>query len=216
MRLALPLDNPAKECISCKVTDENYISGYILSFQVADQLLRCYPGSWEIWPSQLTLQIEGIEEALEFNLGTGSLNKGTFVIQLVPRYSPDKRLSILAGEIAHDLGLPPMTKGDSDSKFQLLVKLVEIFHARCGLHISPVLFNQEELLELRLCQEGGGPQGWISKENMAINRFGESVDIKKWSDLRLEKQATNLFGFQRFCSHYPNPESSSSAPENSQ
>jgi hypothetical protein len=216
MRLALPLDNPAKECISCKVTTENYVSGYILSFQVADQLLRCFPGSWEIWPNQLTLQIEGVEEALVFNLGTGSVNKGELVIQLLPRYSSDKKLITLTEEIARDLGLPPMTKGNVDSKFQLLVKLVEIFHARCGLHILPVLFNQEELLELRLCQEGGGPQGWLSKEGMVLNRFGESVDMKKWSDLRPEMQAANLFGFQRFCRHYPNPESSSLAPENSQ
>ncbi len=216
MRLALPIDNPAKECTSCSVTTESYVSGYILSFQVADQLLRCFPGSWEIWPSQLTLQIEGIEEALEFNLGSGSLSKGTLVIQLVARYSPDKRLSNLAEEIARDLGLPAMAKGNPDSKFQVLVKLVEIFHARCGLHILPVLFNQEELLELRLCQEGGGPQGWISKEGIAMNRFGERVDIEKWSNLRPEMQAANLFGFQRFCRHYPSPESSLSEAEKSQ
>lgn len=207
MRLALPTYNPAKECKSCSVRDESVVSGYILSFQVADQLMKRFPGTWKMELNLLTLQLKELQDPLQFDLTSGSLRYGSLVTQLMARYSPTKSISSLTDEIVRDLGFPEMTNhsADQDPSFQLILKLVEIFHARCGLHILPVASDEEELWELRLCQEG--PQGWLSRNGVAQNRFGETVDLKQWSALRPEKLATHLFGFQRFCRHYPNPQS---------
>lgn len=48
MRLMLPMDKPAKDCQGCCLPDETKASAHILSFQLADKLLRHYSGSWEL------------------------------------------------------------------------------------------------------------------------------------------------------------------------
>ena len=130
---------------------------------------------------------------------------GTITTQLTQRYSPEKGTRLLAEEICQNLGLSVSDQlTESDYLFTLFVKLVEIFHARCGLQIYTVESqNGEDRWEIALCDEGS--KGWLGRHGLAYNRFGEQIDIKEWSILRPEKIATYVFGFNRFCGHYPSP-----------
>jgi len=205
MRLALPIYNPVRECSSCPNRDERTVSAYIVSFQLARQLLQRYPGTWKLDQNKLSLLLDGAAAPLEFGLVDGNLHYGSVVTQVVSRYSPSQGINVLANEICRDFVLPEATQATRpDGLFSLFVKLVEIFHARCGLQVSEeTTSNGEPAFVVRLCDEGR--IGWVSRDGVAKNRFGEEVTLAAWSGLRLEKAATYLFGFNRFCRHYQSP-----------
>ncbi|MDA8228140.1 MAG: hypothetical protein M0T74_10695 [Desulfitobacterium hafniense] len=205
MRLNIPTYNPVKECTGCITRDESVVSGYILSFQLADQFLSLYGGSWKLSKNEIKLTLEGVTLPLAFDLSNATLSIGTLTTQILSRYSAEKGLTKMIGELISDLNLPtPSFKRDVDPLFTVFVKMIEIFHARCGLNILPV--EGESGLkgwELCLCKEG--PRGWISQDGIAENRFGERADITSWYSLRPEKTATYLFGFNRFCKNFASP-----------
>ena len=205
MRLTLPSYNPTKECQGCTLRDENKVAAHILSFQLAELLLKRFSGTWQLTNGELKLRLTGVEQPLCFELNTGTLGYGTLRASIGARYSVEKGIAALADEISQDFVFPStVDKGYKDSLFGLFVKLVEIFHARCGLNILPVEKDNQLLgWELSLCEEG--PRGWINTEGIAENRFGERADIKEWYTLRPEKMATYVFGFNRFCRNYPSP-----------
>lgn len=205
MRLALATYNPVKECKNCSMRDENLVSAHILSFQTAAQLLQRFGGSWNTDGEGIELHLAGIENSLQFDLATGTVRNGTVMTQLGPRYTPDKGILALTDELCADLALPKTEGGvPLDPVFTLFLKLVEIFHARCGLRIIRVdSANGLGTWELRL--EADGLSGWIGSDGYAHNRFGESIDLNIWQNLRPEKAATYIFGFNQFCRHYPNP-----------
>lgn len=205
MRLLLSDYNPVKECQGTTPLDETKVAIQILSFQLAEQLLRSYSGRWELTEGKLRLQLHGLNAPLQFNLHSGTLVYGGFKTQIMVRYTPEKSLNQLTSEIIRDLALPVNENLDfSDPIFSLFVKLIEIFHARCGLIIMPIVKeNQTAGWELLLGKKG--PRGFISLEGIAENRFGERVDLKEWLTLRPEKLAATVFGFNKFCKNYPSP-----------
>lgn len=205
MRLTLPSYNPVKECQGCTLRDENKVAAHILSFQLAEHLLKRFSGTWQLADGEIKLRLAGVEQPLRFELNTGTLGYGTLRTSITARYSVEKGITALIDEISQDLMLPfSENKGHVDPLFSLFVKLVEIFHARCGLNILPVEKDHHlQGWELALCEEG--PRGWISTEGIAENRFGERADIKEWYTLRPEKMAAYVFGFNKFCGNYPSP-----------
>jgi hypothetical protein len=205
MRLTLPSYNPVKECQGCTLRDENKVAAHILSYQLAEHLLKRFSGTWQLADGEIKLRLAGVEQPLRFDLNTGTLGYGTLRTSITARYSVEKGIAALIREISQDLMLPASeSKGYEDPLFSLFVKLVEIFHARCGLNILPVETDQHlQGWELALCEEG--PRGWISTEGIAENRFGERADIKEWYTLRPEKMAAYVFGFNKFCGNYPSP-----------
>jgi len=205
MRLALPTYNPVKECKSCTTRDESAIAARILSFQLADRLLRGLPGQWRIGENELILQPLVANRQIKLDLTTGTVHYGSVATQVVPRYSPHKGIGSLTDEVWSDLALPAASPNEEiDQVFTLFLKLTEIFHARCGLTILPYdSRNGRETWEIRLGDSG--LQGWVRRDLTAQNRFGEVVDLRQWAGLRPEKMATYLFGFNRFCKNYPSP-----------
>lgn len=205
MRLALPTYNPVKECKSCKTRDEFAIAARILSFQLADRLLRELPGQWKLGENEIVLYPEHFPEPIELDLASGTVNYKSVITQIVPRYSPAKGIGRLADEVRTDLVVPAgESECEVDQMFTLFLKLTEIFHARCGLTVVPYDSRSgREVWEIRLGD--AGPQGWVRWDLTAENRFGEAVDLKQWAGLRPEKLATYLFGFNRFCRNYPSP-----------
>ena len=205
MRLALPAYNKAKECKICLDKEETVVSAYILSFQTASQILKKNIGTWSIVKDELRIQLKDVLITIVIDLTNSKLTYGTIMTQLTQRYSPEKGTELFAEEIYQNLGLTFSNQNtESDLLFTLFLKLVEIFHARCGLQIYEVESeNGEEQWEIALCNEGS--KGWVGRNGLASNRFGEQIDIKEWSGLRPEKIATYFFGFNRFCGHYPSP-----------
>jgi hypothetical protein len=205
MRLTLPTYNPMKECQGCTLRDENKVAAHILSFQLAEHLLKRFSGSWKLTKGELKINLEGNEQPLCFDLNTGTLAYGSVRTSITARYSVEKGIALLSEEVSNNLALSVVEhKAFTDSLFSLFVKLIEIFHARCGLNILPV--EKDHCLvgwELCLCEDG--PRGWISSEGIAENRFGERADIKEWFALRPEKMASYVFGFNKFCGNYPSP-----------
>lgn len=197
--------NFVKECKDCSLTDETEISAKILSFQLADCLLRRYSGKWELTGEELQINLNGVNLPLHFDLNTGLLSYGLFRIQIVDRYTSKKGLNYLTNELIQVLDLP-VPKGSDfyDPLFSLFVKLIEIFHARCELKIIPIRKTDKMSgWEIFLCEKG--PRGWINIEGIAENRFGEKADIKEWYSLRPEKLAAYVFGFYKFCKNYKSP-----------
>ena len=205
MRVGLSNYNPVKECRGCVLRDENMVNANILSFQLAHLLLTKFPGTWEIDHGELTLNLEGFEKSLSFDLNTGTLAYGTLRTSFLSRYSPETGLKELYDQIIRDFGITTKeTNVQPDDIFALLVKLTEIYHARCGLYFRTIKQDdQTQGWEMLLCQEG--LKGKIDKDGVVENRFGEKVDIKEWANLRPEKRAAYVFGFNHFCKHYPNP-----------
>lgn len=205
MRLAIPAYNKVKECKICLDKEETVVSAYILSFQTASQILKKNIATWIIVKDELKIQIKDVVIPIVIDLTNSKLTYGTITTQLTQHYSPEKGTKLLAEEICQNLELIVSNQDtEFDLLFTLFVKLVEIFHARCGLQIYEVESeNGEEQWEIALCNEE--PKGWIERNGLATNRFGEQIDIKVWSGLRPEKIATNFFGFNRFCRHYPSP-----------
>ena len=204
MRLALSTFNPAKECQSCKDREELEVSSHILSYQIAHQLLMSVSGQIHVDGNRLILDLDS-HEPLHFDLRSGSLSTRSLSIPLVQRYQQDNRIDELTRQIKEELQIDSAKEGHQiDPIHTLLVKLVEIFHARCGLHIQSVQTQGDKTLwEIQLCE--GGPSGWIQSDGVIRNRFGEEANLKDWSQLRPEKFAAYVFGFNRFCRHYSSP-----------
>ncbi|HVJ50773.1 hypothetical protein [Desulfitobacterium sp.] len=205
MRLMIPMDNLVKDCQGCREKDEAKVSTQILSFELADRLLRRYSGTWRITQEELEIHLCGVDFPLRFELAEGVLTYSIVRTHLLSRYDANKGVARLEEELIEDLALPYLEdKGIQDPLFQMLVKLIEIFHARCGLNIRSIEMDQETTgWEIFLCEDG--PHGWISREGIAKNQFGEQVDLKTWFNLRPEKLASYVFGFNSFCKNYANP-----------
>lgn len=201
MRIASLTYNEARDCMGCGVRDEKQISTYILSYQIAEQLLKRYKGQWEIKTNEIVLRLEGLNQSLSIDFNSGIINYGTLTTPFLSRYSPEKGVSSLVEELCSDLAIPPREpNNNSGFLFKLFVKLVEIFHARCDLRIVPGKSNGEWAISL-----SDGPAGWVGDDNIAENRFGEKMDISVWEKLRPEKAATYIFGFNRFCKNFQCP-----------
>jgi len=202
MRIASLTYNENRECMGCGIRDEKQVSTYILSFQIADQLLRRFDGKWEITEKDIILDLENLNDPIAIEFTSGSINFGTVTTRFYHRYSPEKGVSGLVEELCSDLAIP-VEKSDKNREFlfNVFVKLVEVFHARCDLRIAQGKSGEE--WEIRLSEEG--PFGWVSKDNVATNRFGEKIDISQWKSLRPEKVATYIFGFNRFCKNFQCP-----------
>lgn len=204
MRLALPSFNPVRDCRGCKVREESEVSAHILSYQIAHQLLKGKPGKIQVDGNRLILELD-THEPLDFDLRSGSLNSRNLSIPLEQRYQLNKSIDELAQQIKEELQISPI---EGDYKINpihtLLVKLVEIFHARCGLCLQSVQGEDDNTVwEIRLCENG--PSGWIQSNGVVRNRFGEEMELAQWIHLRPEKLAAYVFGFNRFCRHYPSP-----------
>ena len=206
MRLALAPYNVIKECKACGERNEESVASYILCFQVANYFLTAYVGEWEMEETGVSVKLKDLNDPLVFEFESGTVLYKTLVCQLYSRYSPDQGIRGLAEGICRDfeLMLDTSSHGYYDPMFNLFVKLIEIFHARCGLCIKKTSNTEgHEVWELSLGQPG--TEGWIYRDGSAVNRFGEKVQIEQWFNLRPEKMATNLFGFNRYCRHYPSP-----------
>lgn len=205
MRLLVSSYNEKKECQGCPLQDENQIAAYILSFQLADHFLNRFSGNWKLTKEELILHLQEVEDPLIFELSTGTLAYGTLRTPIVARYSPKNGLTKLAEDILRDFALPLREfQTHRDPLFQIFVKLIEIFHARCGLTIQSVE-REDRVIGWELSISENGPRGWLSSTGILENRFGERTNIYHWIALRPEKLAAYIFGFNQFCSHYPSP-----------
>lgn len=204
MRIASLTYDKARECQGCRARDEREISTYILSFQIAEQMLKRFGGEWNISSHEIYLDLKDTDYPFIINFDSGTLHYGSLMASYYHRYSPEKGISALIEDICSDLSIPSrQPDNDVDYMFKIFVKLIEIFHARCDLKILPRKTNGEK--EWEICLTKDGPSGWVSEDGMAENRFGEKADIYTWKDLRPEKAATYLFGFNRFCKNFQCP-----------
>ena len=202
MRIASLTYNEARDCTGSGYRDEKQISTYILSFEIAEQLLKSFGGQWKITNNELVLNLQDLSHPLTIDFSSGIIHYGSLMTRFYHRYSPAKGVSTLVQELCADLAIPlEGPKQTLDFVFKVLVKLVEIFHARCDLRIKPgktegeweISLSQDELF------------GWIGHNKIAVNRLGEKVDLSEWENLRIEKAATYLFGFNRFCKNFECP-----------
>lgn len=205
MRLTVTSYNPAKQCQGCLHVDETKVAAHILSYQLAYMLLKRYGGTWKVIKEEIILHLDDIEKPLLFELNNGTLRYKTLRASIVSRYSVEKGIQYLTEEIIHDFALPQGKEGEFvDPLFSLFVKLIEIFHARCGLKIAQ-MEKGDGFLGWQLTLGDEELKGWVNPEGMVKNRFGESSDIHQWDHLRPEKKAAYVFGFCRFCDNYPSP-----------
>lgn len=204
MRFPLPIYNPVKECNSCIQQEENEVSAHILAYQVANQLIKAHSGSMTMDCSTLAINLRFLEEPLTINLHSGQLSYQSLSVPLQQHYASGMSLGQIVSEIEDYLALPEANPGSDYEIYSLLTKLVEIYHARCGLKIT-TLENSEgkTTWELRLSDQDR--VGWIYSDGTAKNRFGEVLELKDWEHLRPEKRASYVFGFNRYCSNYPSP-----------
>ncbi|AHF06720.1 hypothetical protein [Desulfitobacterium metallireducens] len=204
MRFPLPIYNPVKECNSCIQQEEKEVSAHILAYQVANQLIKNHSGTMTMDSNTLVINLRSLEEPLTINLHSGQLSYQSLGVPLQQHYASGKRLTQIVSEIQDYLAIPEANQTSDYELYSLLTKLVEIYHARCGLQII-TLDNSEEKTtwELRLTDQG--PAGWIYSDGTAKNRFGEVLELKNWEHLRPEKMAAYVFGFNRYCSNYPSP-----------
>ncbi|AFV03660.1 MULTISPECIES: hypothetical protein [unclassified Dehalobacter] len=202
MRISSIAYNQDRDCIGCAIRDEKQISTYILSFQIADQLLSRYQGKWGISGNAITLLFTDLDHPLTIDYDSGIINYGSLTTAFYHRYNPAKGLTVLVEDICSDLAIPQSEPIEYEEYFfRLFVKLVEIFHARCNVQILPG--KNEGKWEIRLGE--GEASGWIGKDGIAENRFGEKIDIKQWQSLRIEKAALYVFGFNSFCKNFQCP-----------
>lgn len=203
LRVALVV-NPVKECQSCTQRDEREVSAHILSYQIAHELLSSVPGQIQVDGSRLILNLQS-HDPLHFDLRSGSLQAKNLNIPFEQRYHKDKRLDELIKQLKEEIQISPADMDyQIDPLTTLLVKLIEIYHARCGLHVSSVQSHEDKFLwEIKLHEDG--PSGWIQSDGVIKNRFGEEMKLTDWAHLRPEKLAMYVFGFNRFCRHFPSP-----------
>lgn len=204
MRLVLPSYNPVKQCQGCSQYDENKVSAQILSYQLAYNLLTRYGGNWQVKKDEIILQLEDVDQPLYFELNTGTLKYKTLRASVVSRYSVESGLNLLAEDIVKDFALPYSFKDFQEPLFGFFVKMIEIFHARCGLKIAQCEKGQT-LAGWELALGDENLNGWISSNGVVENRFGEQYNLKEWFSLRPEKMAAYVFGFLNFCGNYPSP-----------
>lgn len=204
MRLPLTNYNPVKLCQGCIQHDETKVAAQILSYQLAYHLLKRYSGTWQVKKDEILLQLEGTAHPLHFELNTGVLRYKTVRTSIVSRYSVERGLNELAEEISKDFALPDSRGEFQDPLMGLFVKLIEIYHARCGLRIVQCEKGQS-LAGWELALGDETLRGWISSDGVMENRFGERYDLQDWFALRPEKMAAYVFGFYRFCKNYPSP-----------
>lgn len=194
MRLIQFEYNSESEYRGSFIADEAKVAAQILSFQCAKQFLRRYSGKWELEAGEIRIYLNGIDSALCFELETGMMTYGSSRVSIVDRYTPAKGLECLTGEFIQELSLPiPKSVGIVDPIFELLVKLIEIYHARCGLEFMAVKKDNKTVGWEIFLKEG--PHGVIYKEGILENRSGERTDIAKWLSLRPEKLATYVYRF---------------------
>lgn len=203
LRVALVV-NPVKECQSCTQRNEREVSSHILSYQIAHELLASVPGHIQVDGSRLILNLQA-HDPLHFDLRSGSLHTNNLNIPLEQRYQKDKRIDELTRQLKEEIHISPAeTEHQIDPLTTLLVKLIEIYHARCGLHVSTAQSQEDKILwEIKLHEDG--PSGWIQSDGIIKNRFGEEMKLSDWAHLRPEKLAMYVFGFNRFCRHFPSP-----------
>jgi hypothetical protein len=201
MRIASLTYNEAKDCLGSGLRDEKQISTYILSFQIADQLLRKFEGSWNLTKNEIILDLHA-GNPIMIDLVSGTITYGTVTTFFYNRYQAEKGVEGLVEALCAEMDIQADKSTEKvDYLFKLFVKLVEIFHARCDLRIIPGKITGE--WEISLSEQG--PVGWISEDYIAENRFGEKIDISQWENLRPEKAATYIFGFNRFCKNFQCP-----------
>lgn len=202
MRIATLTYNEAKDCTGSGYREEKETSTYILSFEIAEQLLKNFGGQWKITNNEIVLNLQGLSHPLSIDFSNGLINYGTVMTRFYHRYSPVKGVTALVRELCLDMAIPfNEQQYHPDFLFKVLVKLVEIFHARCDLRIRPG--KSEGQWEIYLAQNE--LSGWVGLNNIAENRLGQKVDLSKWQSLRTEKAATYLFGFNRFCKNFECP-----------
>ncbi|WP_041219406.1 hypothetical protein [Desulfitobacterium dichloroeliminans] len=203
LRLALEV-NPVKECQSCARRDEREVSSQILSYQIAHQLLSRVPGHIQVDGNFLILNLEG-HDPLYFDLSLGSVRVRNLNIPFEQRYNREKAVDELVRKIMQEAQINPSYGTYTiDPITTLIVKLIEIYHARCCLHIASVhVQDANSIWEIKLHEDG--PSGWIQSNGILRNSFGEEMSIQNWEHLRPEKLAMYVFGFYRFCSHFPSP-----------
>lgn len=202
LRLALDV-NPVREC-RCKHRDEQEVSAHILSYQIAYQLLTSVPGQIQVDGDRLIVNLQA-HDPLHIDLRSADLSVKNRQIPLARHYQELKRLDALAKRIKEEIELTGLDGNhEVDHLTTLLVKLIEIYHARCGLYIASVQTQGDKTIwEIKLHEDG--PSGWIQSDGILRNRFGEELNLADWIHLRPEKLAMYVFGFNRFCRHYPSP-----------
>lgn len=202
MRIASLTYNEARECMGSSVRDEKQISTYILSFEIAEQLLRRFQGKWRITANEIVLDLKDLRYPLSIDPSSGTINYGSLRTRFFQRYTPEKGVHGLIEELCLDLAIPIVEpKNKTEFLFRVFVKLVEIFHARCDLRLLEVKKDEEWKISLN----EDGFFGFIGADKIAVNRFGEKIDISQWENLRPEKVATYIFGFNRFCKNFQCP-----------
>lgn len=202
MRIASISYDDRRVCRGCAIRDERQVSTYILAFQIADHFLRRYQGKWTINGNEITLQLHELTHPISIEVISGTINYGTLTTSFYHRYLPYKGITALIDELCSDLAIPMSEpSGSSEFMFKVFVKLVEIFHARCDLHIAQGKTAGE--WEIHLNKDG--PVGWVGEDGIAENRFGQKIDILQWRKLRAEKAAMYIFEFNRFCQDFECP-----------
>lgn len=204
MRLAPSVLNPVKDCQCSLQRDENEVSAHILAYQIAYHLLSSIPGQIQMDGCHLTLNLEDYEP-LHFDLQSGYLYGQNLKIPFTEGYKDQKKLDEIVKAIKEELKITISGQArEVDPITTLLIKLIEIYHARCGLKIY-TRKNEDGQTRWEKNLHDGGPSGWVEKDGTIRNRLGEVVRLEQWSHLRPEKRAAYVFGFYRFCRHFPSP-----------
>lgn len=202
MRISSITYNENRECLGCAPREEKQISTYILAFQIAEHLLKQQQGTWSITKNEIILQLENLKYPLIIDNASGTLNYGTLTASFYNRYSAKKGIKVLIKEICGDLAIVcGQESNEPDYVFNVLVKMVEIYHASCNLRILPGKSGGEWVISLN----EDGPVGWIGEDKIAENRFGEKIYISQWENLKTEKAAIYIFEFNRFCKNFECP-----------
>lgn len=204
LRIALSVVNPVKDCQCGIQRDEEAVSAHILAYQVAFNLLSSTPGQIQVDRNGLTLRLEEYDP-LHFDLKSGLLNAQNLNIPLGEGYQGKRGVNEIVKAIKEELNITPTDNFHKvDPLTTLLVKLIEIYHARCGLQIHTIKCEEDNTIwEINLHE--GGPRGWVQSDGTIRNRLGEVAQLEQWTHLRPEKMAAYVFGFNRFCKHFPNP-----------
>ncbi|NMA68545.1 MAG: hypothetical protein GX958_03905, partial [Desulfitobacterium sp.] len=158
MRVALSVLNPVKDCQCSVMRDENEVSAHILAYQIAYHLLSSISGHIQIDDSRLTLNLEEYG-SLHFDFQSGFLYGQKLKIPFSESYLEEKGLNELIKGIKEELRITSVDKlHEVDPITTLLVKLIEIYHARCGLKIyTRENEDGQPIWEINL--HDGGPSG---------------------------------------------------------
>lgn len=193
-----------RECRGCSDREENNLSRYILAFQVADELLRRYEFDWSISKYEILLNSRDFIHEIRIGFNSGLLATALTEIDLLEKFNPFSGIKGLTDFICQEIELEQRSAyRDPGYVFDLMAKLVQIFHARCNLRIIPGDLVGTKEWEISIGDDEA--KGWLNEKGIARNRFGQVIDTKKWMGLRSEKAATYLFGFNSFCQNFRSP-----------